>query len=125
MAANTNFGSTGGGLNVDIVKNSKFKGVSPSQEMGFDVEPTAPKVDIGSSGIIAPPEPNVQASDLRTYDEGRIQYEDESELIEPTPDAPAKNQILRDSERAGIKAKSRDAMNDGISSGTPNFPVDE
>lgn len=115
MATNSNFGSTSGaggvsgaaasGFNTKIVKNSKFKGVSPSQEMGIDLEPTATKVDVGSSGLIAPPEPNVKASDLRTYDQGRIQYEDESELNEPTPDAPAKNQILRDSEHAGSKAR--------------------
>ena len=43
-----------GGHQIEIVKNSKFKGTEPSKEMGFDIEPTATKPNMGSTADIEP-----------------------------------------------------------------------
>lgn len=52
-----------GGEKIEIVKNSKFKGVTPSKEMGLDIEPTATKPkNMGSTSDIEPTAENPSLS---------------------------------------------------------------
>jgi hypothetical protein len=66
------------GLGVNIVDKSKFTGVSPSTEMGVDIEPTATSPDVGTTSEIEPTEPSIDIGQYRPDDGGRIQYEDQS-----------------------------------------------